>query len=236
MRKEGHPLFLAPRVCVAGAALALISYAAAGFAAGKPHPKPPADRDAEEFDRPGEWADWMHSQRAFPQTALPDSVYLVGWEEWRAVTQQAPASGGVEPFARHAPPQWQLIGPVGLTYAGSGTPNMGPAAGRTTAFVIDPTNANTMYAGFALGGVWKSTDGGASWTSTTDGQPSLAIGALVLDATNPMIVYAGTGEGNYSGDSFYGQGILKSTNTDVVVNYLPVGSETATKSSPRSPG
>ena len=72
-------------------------------------------------------------------------------------------------------------------------------------------NANTM-SGFALGGVWKSTDGGTNWTALTDTQPSLAIGAIVIDATNPMTVYAGTGEGNYSGDSFYGQGILKSTN------------------------
>src|SRR5438552_1223376 len=81
------------------------------------------------------------------------------------------------------------LGPAGLDYAGSGTPNMGPAAGRTTAFVIDPTNASTMYAGFALGGVWKSTDAGASWTALTDSQPSLAVGAMVLDATNPQTIY-----------------------------------------------
>src|SRR5260370_35208637 len=89
---------------------------------------------------------------------------------------------------------------------------MGPAAGRLTAFAIDPTNANTMYAGFALGGVWKSIDGGASWTVLTDTQASLAVGALVLDANDPSTLYVGTGEGNYSGDSFFGQGILKSTN------------------------
>jgi photosystem II stability/assembly factor-like uncharacterized protein len=182
------------------------------LAAGKIHPKPHVDRDRDaEFDRPGEWADWMHSQRAYPLGALPDSVYLVGWEEWRSVTQAA-RSHGFAPFAEQAPPQWQPIGPAGLDYAGSGTPSMGPASGRTTAFAVDPTNANTMYAGFALGGVWKSTDGGMNWTSSTDTQPSLAIGAIVVDAMNPMTVYAGTGEGNYSGDSFYGQGILKSTN------------------------
>jgi MYXO-CTERM domain-containing protein len=210
MRKVSHPSFRVQRTCIAGAAFAFIFHAATGFAAGKAHAKPHLDADAEEFDRPGDWAEWMHSQRSFPLSRLPDSVYLVGWEEWRAVTQASP--GGTRPFALPAPPQWQPIGPAGLDYAGSGTPNMGPAAGRMTAFVLDPTNPTTMYAGFALGGVWKSTDGGGNWTALTDVQPSLAIGALVVDATNPMIVYAGTGEGNYSGDSFYGQGILKSTN------------------------
>src|SRR5205823_13253872 len=131
--------------------------------------------------------------------------------EWTAVTQQPLTSrSGTEPFAKAEPPEWQLIGPAGLDYAGSGTPNMGPAAGRTTAFVIDPTDASTIYAGFALGGVWKSTDAGASWTSLTDTQPTLAVGAIVVDPNNTQTIYVGTGEGNYSGDSFYGQGILKS--------------------------
>src|SRR5258708_21266033 len=131
--------------------------------------KPPGDRDAEELDRPSDMADWMHAQRAYPATALPDSIYFNGWAEWTAVTQQPlPSRSGTEPFAKAAPPEWQLIGPVGLHYVGSGTPNMGPAAGRTTTFVIDPSSASTMYAGFALGGVWKSTDSGASWTALTD--------------------------------------------------------------------
>jgi Fibronectin type III domain len=61
------------------------------------------------------------------------------------------------------------------------------------------------------GGVWKSTDGGATWTPKSDGEASLAIGALAVDPNSANVVYAGTGEDNTS-TSMYGQGILKSVN------------------------
>ena len=83
--------------------------------------------------------------------------------------------------------------------------------GRITSIVIDPTDAKIIYIGAALGGVWKTIDGGGTWNPTSDNKESLAIGALAMDPNNPQILYAGTGEGNYS-DSYYGAGILKTTN------------------------
>jgi photosystem II stability/assembly factor-like uncharacterized protein len=83
-------------------------------------------------------------------------------------------------------------------------------SGRVTAIAIDPTAPDTIYLGTAQGGIWKSTDNGSSWQPKTDNEVSLAIGALALDPNAPQIVYAGTGEGNFSGDSYYGLGILKS--------------------------
>ena len=88
--------------------------------------------------------------------------------------------------------------------------DVGNASGRVTSLVRDPNNANVVYAGAAGGGVWKSTNGGTSWNPLTDGQVSLAIGALGIDATG-QVIYAGTGEDNQS-DSQYGQGVLVSTN------------------------
>ena len=49
------------------------------------------------------------------------------------------------------------------------------------------------------------------WTPRTDDQAALAIGALAIAPSNPNIVYAGTGEGTLSGDSYFGNGFLKST-------------------------
>jgi len=49
------------------------------------------------------------------------------------------------------------------------------------------------------------------WTPLTDGECSLAIGSLTLDPVAPSIVYAGTGEANLSVDSYYGCGVLRST-------------------------
>jgi photosystem II stability/assembly factor-like uncharacterized protein len=86
----------------------------------------------------------------------------------------------------------------------------GKVSGRVTCLAIHPTNPNIIYIGGADGGVWKTTNGGNSWTPLTDNQASLSLGALALDPQNPNIVYAGTGEANYSGDSYNGIGILKS--------------------------
>jgi photosystem II stability/assembly factor-like uncharacterized protein len=84
-------------------------------------------------------------------------------------------------------------------------------AGRITALATVPGSPDTVYAGAAQGGVWKTTDGGTNWTPLTDGQNSLAIGALAIDPSNTNVVYAGTGEANQSCDSYYGIGLLKTT-------------------------
>ena len=82
-----------------------------------------------------------------------------------------------------------------------------------TALAIDPTDSTgkTVYLGAADGGVWKTTDL-QNWSPLTDDQSSLSIGSLTLDATtSPLTLYAGTGEENFARDSYYGAGILKST-------------------------
>ena len=98
---------------------------------------------------------------------------------------------------------WRSIGPT--------TINGGAAAGRVTAIAVHPTQNNIVYAGGAQGGIWKSTDGGDSWAAISDGQCSLAVGSITIDPVNPSIIYVGTGEQNNSGDSYYGCGILRST-------------------------
>jgi len=162
MQKQNRSLFANSAAFVAALAV-VVSVAPRGFAGARGHGKG-HDPDRAELGRPGDAAEWMHGVRAYPASSVPDSIYATGWAEWAAVTQQASPSraSGTAPFALPAPPQWSLIGPTSLDYAGSGTPNMGPAAGRLTALAVDPTNANTIYAGFALGGVWKTTDGGTT--------------------------------------------------------------------------
>src|ERR1017187_7231954 len=87
---------------------------------------------------------------------------------------------------------------------------MGPApAGRIAAAVGVPGDPTTYYLGSASGGVWKSTDSGASFTPIFDDQPVQAIGSLAVAPTNPSIVWAGTGEswliryGDVMGDGVY---------------------------------
>lgn len=85
------------------------------------------------------------------------------------------------------------------------------SSGRISALAVDPTDAtgNTVYMGAAQGGIWKTTNGGSSWTALTDSQASLATGAIAVDTAG--YVYVGTGEQSNSSDSYYGAGVLKST-------------------------
>lgn len=101
---------------------------------------------------------------------------------------------------------------------------LGPSnfAGRTRALAADPTDANVLYAGAAGGGVWKTIDGGASWTPLTDLLPVLSVNALAIDPANPSIVYAGTGEGFVNLDAINDPaGIFKST--DGGASWNPAG-------------
>ena len=87
-----------------------------------------------------------------------------------------------------------------------------PASGRVTSIAIDPRNGNVAYAAAAQGGVWRSADGGSTWAPLTEGLSSLASGAVALDPQFPDVVYYGTGEQNFSIDSFYGDGLFRSEN------------------------
>lgn len=117
----------------------------------------------------------------------------------------APAAGVPNPTAA-----WSPLGPAPISYSFYGGPNSGRVT--ATAVVSTGTNAGEIFVGTGGGGVWSSKDDGASWVTHTDQVATgLAIGALAIDPTDPSIVYAGTGEANNSGDSFYGDGVLKST-------------------------
>jgi photosystem II stability/assembly factor-like uncharacterized protein len=103
---------------------------------------------------------------------------------------------------------WTALGPAPLNSLDV-TDNV---SGRLAAVAAHPTDANTIYVAPAGGGVWKTTNGGTNWTALTDIQSTLSMGAIAIARTNPLVVYAGTGEANNSGDSNFGRGILVSTN------------------------
>ena len=92
--------------------------------------------------------------------------------------------------------------------------NMGPTnqGGRTRQLLIDPSNPSVMYAAAVGGGVWKSTNAGASWVPLTDLLlPNIAVASLAMDPRNPQVLYAGTGEGFFNFDAITGAGIFKTT-------------------------
>ncbi len=107
---------------------------------------------------------------------------------------------------------WSPIGPAPIVSGGS------RFSGRVIAIAVHPTNADIVYVGAAQGGLYRSTNGGVSWTALMDGAQSLAIGAIAIAPTNPEIVYIGTGEPNFSLDSFFGVGVYRIDNASTTAN------------------
>jgi photosystem II stability/assembly factor-like uncharacterized protein len=118
-----------------------------------------------------------------------------------AVAKPAPAAAQSQAAARPAPEQygalhWRFIGPEGNRFSA--------AAG----IAGDP---HTYYVGAASGGIYKTTDGGVNWRPLFDAQPVQSIGALAVAASDPNIVWAGTGEGKIRSHISVGQGVYQST-------------------------
>ena len=96
--------------------------------------------------------------------------------------------------------------------AGMSARSIGPAgmSGRVTSIAAVESDPNLVYIGAASGGVWKSTNGGLTWTPVFDDQPVASIGAVALDPSNPDVVWVGTGEGNPRNSVSIGDGIYRS--------------------------
>jgi len=88
---------------------------------------------------------------------------------------------------------------------------IGPAWGGRVARVAGvPGDPSVYYAATASGGVWKSTNGGLTWSSIFDDQPISSMGAIAVAPSDPNVVYAGSGEANIRGNVGAGNGIYKS--------------------------
>ena len=92
--------------------------------------------------------------------------------------------------------RWRYIGPVG---------------NRTTSIVGVPGQPFVYYTGSASGGIFKTIDGGIHWEPVFDAEPVSSIGSLAIAASDPNIVWAGTGEAWIRSHISVGQGIYKST-------------------------
>lgn len=183
---------------------------AAAFAAlvvAAPHPEPSAvyaEPEEEGFkeDRPGEFQRYFASIRE-PDGGNSGNVYTPGYQVRALDAAMAMAKTGTALA-------WEERGPANV-------------AGRTRALVRDVRDAtnNTWFAGTAGGGIWKTTNGGTSWTNVSGTMPNLAVSALAQAASQPTTIYAGTGEGFGNGDAITGSGIFKSTDGGTTWDVLP---------------
>lgn len=149
---------------------------------------------------------WFYEQRVFPYDTLKHGYLLEAYEQ--ALSESKNAKNTLQL-------NWKSIGPApGGLYSG-----------RVTAIAINPFDTSIVYIGAANGGVWKTTDGGKSWFSLTDDQPTQASGCLAIDPVNPNIIYWGTGEPYYFTYSWGGVGVLKSTNAGTTWEIIGLSNE-----------
>ncbi len=117
--------------------------------------------------------------------------------------------GAALPLAAQTPVKFDSATISGLSARNIGSATM---SGRVAA--VDAITINgrmTLFVGAASGGVWKSVNGGTTFTSVFDRQPVQSIGAITIDPSNPKIVWVGTGEAWVRNSVSVGDGIYKST-------------------------
>jgi len=144
---------------------------------------------------------WL--QRSYPSTERP---YLQMERARATVSAQRQGLFNFS-FSAGVAGGWRSLGPNGIFDPDNGFFSSGPMldAGRVTSIATSPTGS--LFIGTASGGVWQSTNGGY-WNPLTDTQCNLTIGAVTIDAADPNVVFAATGEYNTNS---WGCGILRST-------------------------
>lgn len=161
---------------------------------------------------------WIHDMepRVYPTGDLKNVSAARAYNEYQKYLEGFPSAKQISSAAISATTaNWTALGPFGSAN------NTG--AGRLQCIRFHPAGTNTVFVGAASGGLWKSTNGGTSWTTTTDLIGSLGVSDVVVDPSNYNIIYISTGDfdgapsGYTQGDS-KSVGVLKSTDAGATWN------------------
>ena len=141
------------------------------------------------------WEYRMLEGRIFPDgTRRPEDHVIRAYENYLST----------HPGARSQAGDWSNLGPFELP-DGRGYKGLG----RLNAIAFDPVDPDVIWVGSPAGGLWKTTTNGSDWTSSTQDLPSLGVSAILIDHTNPSVMYIGTGDRD-AGDAS-GIGVYRST-------------------------
>jgi hypothetical protein len=201
---------------------------------------PVSDSDVDHLTERNEWFFRGRLIAGKSSAALRHRAYQARLQlrAQRGAFSAAARANGSPPLSSGS---WTPLGPVPLASdaSGNGTQDYRQVSGRATAIAIDPADpsGNTIYIGGAQSGVWKSTNAASisadsvTWTPLTDDQATLSIGALAIQPVNTdpteTVILAATGEANNSADSYFGLGILRSTDAGKTWALIPTANKGA---------
>jgi hypothetical protein len=126
--------------------------------------------------------DHFFTQRTYPDLIFDHKAYVAGLKQASSDHQLTAKLKSLNTF----PGSWATEGP-------------GNIGGRINCVAVHPTNQNIIFAGNAAGGIFRTTDGGATWLPVFDDHSYLSIGTIVFEPGNPNTIYVGTGDPNISG-------------------------------------
>jgi hypothetical protein len=136
------------------------------------------------------WAQWAEPRVRESNgnfTALTEGIERAVAEQNRSIQNRIGAN-------------WTLVGPKSTPIYGGN--------GRINTIRVHPTNPSILFAAAPAGGLWRSTNGGSSWTPVSDAIAVLGATDVAFDPTNSNIMYLVTGDGE-AGDA-YSTGVYKS--------------------------
>ena len=140
-------------------------------------------------------------------TRLPASLALL----LTAASAAYPAAQRPQSSSRGAAAMMASVDPAlfkGLKYRLVG-PSRG---GRVTTVTGVPSQPRTFYMGVASGGLFRTTDGGVTWTPIADGKiPLGSMGSIAVADSDPNIIYVGTGSDGVRSNVSTGRGVYKTT-------------------------
>ncbi len=147
------------------------------------------------------WA-WFTEPRVYPSGNMRLASRAYAYEQFQKFQQEQSQQKFAQTAAISATTaNWVPLGPFGSPTNGD--------AGRVQVVRTSPTNTNIIYVGTGAGGLWVSTNGGTSYSTTTDQLPSLGVSDIAISPTNTNVIYIATGDKD-AGDT-HSTGVLKST-------------------------
>ena len=117
----------------------------------------------------------------------------------RGVPQAAPSSFSPTPSDPLAALHFRGVGPAFTS-------------GRHADMAVDPRNPHVWYVAMAAGGLWKTTNGGLTFTPIFDDYGAYSMCCVLVDPKNSNVVWLATGENTNLRSASAGEGVFKSTN------------------------
>lgn len=154
------------------------------------------------FKRYKRW-EWYWESRLLPGGRFPDANVLLQ----ASALHQKQRAQTCNALAKDAS-NWEEVGPTTFEFAGFG------GIGRVNCMAFHPTDPLIFWAGTPGGGVWRTSNGGASWSTSTDELPVLGVSDIAIHPSDPNVLYIATGDAETAlivPSSTKSIGVMKST-------------------------